>query len=83
MIGWEELSRMVGETFQKLTPEQQSRCVIMANNYGTKYDMPPVISYNDSYIFWDPVYYCSDPKTDINLVYQEELQNRLERYHND
>ena len=133
MIGWKELSRLVGETFQKLTPEQQARCVIMANNYGeagsvnfygTRYDMPPVISYNDSYIFWapesidaeylikigdsdnleelfkqvnivgristpyarqegNPVYFCADPKTDVNLVYQEELQNRLERYNHD
>jgi 4-amino-4-deoxy-L-arabinose transferase-like glycosyltransferase len=133
MIGWEELSRMVGETFQKLTQEQQARCVIMANNYGeagsvnfygTKYNMPPVISFNDSYIFWapesidaeylikigdsdnleelfdqvdiigristpharqegTPVYFCANPKTDVNLVYQEELQNRLERYHYD
>ncbi len=133
MIGWEELSLMVGETFQKLTPEQRARCVIMANNYGeagsvnfygTKYNLPQVISFNDSYIFWapesidaeylikigdsdnleeifhqvdivgristpharqggTPVYFCADPKTDVNLVYQEELQNRLERYHYD
>jgi hypothetical protein len=133
MIGWEELSEMVGETFQQLTSEQRERCVILANNYGeagsvnfygTKYDLPTVISYNDSYIFWapesidgeylikigdsdnlhdlfnqvdvvgristpyarqegTPVYFCADPKTDVNLVYQEELQNRLERYHYD
>jgi hypothetical protein len=133
MIGWEELTRIVGETFQKLTPEQRAKCVIMANNYGeagsvnfygTKYNMPAVISFNDSYIFWapdsiyaeylikigdsdnleelfeqvdivgristpharqegTPVYFCANPKTDINLVYQEELQNRLERYHYD
>ena len=133
MIGWEELSRMVGETYQRLTHEQQAKCTILANNYGeagsinfygTKYDLPTVISYSDSYIFWapesidgeylikigdsdnlhelfnqvdivgristpyarqegTPVYFCADPKTDVNLVYQEELQNRLERYHND
>jgi len=133
MIGWEELSQMVGETFQKLTPEQRARCVIMANNYGeagsvnfygTKYNLPQVISFNDSYIFWapesidaeylikigdsdnleeifhqvdivgristpharqegTPVYFCADPKTEVNLVYQEELRNRLERYHYD
>jgi hypothetical protein len=132
MIGWEELSRIVGETYQKLTPEQQQRCVILANNYGeagsvnfygTKYGLPQVISFNDSYIFWapesidaetlikigdsdnledlfhrveivgristpharqegTPVYLCTDPKTDINLVYQKELQNRLDRYYN-
>jgi len=131
MIGWEELSRMVGETYQKLTPLQKARCLIMANNYGeagsvnfygTKYDLPPVISFNDSYIYWapesidaeylikiggsdnleelfelvdivgristpharqegTPVYFCADPRKDINLVYQEELKNRLERYH--
>lgn len=131
MIGWEELSRIVGETYQKLTPEQQARCLILANNYGeagsvnfygTKYDLPTVISYNDSYLFWapesidgeylikigdsdnlqelynqvdmvgsistpharqegTPVYFCADPKTDINHVYQEELKERLERYH--
>jgi len=133
MIGWEELSRMVGETYQNLTHEQQAKCVILANNYGeagsvnfygTKYNLPAVISYNDSYIFWapesingeylikigdsdnleelfhqvdivgristpyarqegTPVYFCAEPKTDVNLVYQEELQNRLERYHYD
>ncbi len=130
MIGWEELSRIVGETYQKLTPEQQSKCVILANNYGeagsvnfygTKYGLPRVISYNDSYIFWapesidveylikigdsddmeelfnqveivgristpyarqegTPVYFCGSPKTDINRVYQEERQSRLDRY---
>lgn len=133
MTGWQELSGMVGETYQELTPEQQARCVILANNYGeagsvnfygTKYGLPPVISYNDSYIFWTPesidaaylikigdsdnleelyglvnivgristpharqegtpVYFCADPLTDINQVYQEERKNRLKRYHND
>ena len=130
MIGWEELSRIVGETYQKLSPEQQSKCVILANNYGeagsvnfygTKYGLPGVISYHDSYIFWSPesidveylikigesddleelfnqveivgristpharqegtpVYFCGGPKTDINRVYQEERQSRLDRY---
>lgn len=131
MIGWEELSQIVWETYQKLTTEQQARCLILANNYGeagslnfygTKYNLPQVVSFNDSYIFWapesidieylikigdsdnleelfkqvgivgristpharqegTPVYFCTDPKTDINPVYQEELQERLERYH--
>jgi hypothetical protein len=133
MIGWEELSGIVGETFLTLTPEQQAKCVILANNYGeagsvnfygSKYGLPPVISFNDSYIFWapesidadylikigdsdnleelfhqveivgristpharqegTPVYFCADPKRDVNIVYQEELQRRLERYQYD
>ncbi|KPL12544.1 MAG: hypothetical protein AMS26_17240, partial [Bacteroides sp. SM23_62] len=133
MIGWVELSGIVGETFLNLTPEQQAKCVILANNYGEagsvnfyglKYGLPPVISFNDSYIFWapesidadylikigdsdnleelfhqveivgristpharqegTPVYFCADPKRDVNLVYQEELQRRLEGYQYD
>ncbi len=132
MIGWEELSGIVGKTFLRLTPDQQTRCVIMANNYGeagsvnfygSKYGLPPVISFNDSYIFWapesidadylikigdsdnleelfhqveivgristpharqegTPVYFCTDPKKDVNLVYRQELQSRLQRYDN-
>jgi hypothetical protein len=130
MIGWKELSGIVAGTFGQLTPEQQSRCVILANNYGEagsvnfygkKYRLPPVICFNDSYVFWaprsidaetlikigesdnldelfehvgitgristpharqegTPVYVCAGPKKDLNRVYQEELQGRLERY---
>jgi hypothetical protein len=63
MIGWKELSRIVGKAYQALTPEQRSRCIIMANNYGeagsvnfygAEYGLPRVISYNDSYVFWAP-----------------------------
>jgi hypothetical protein len=63
MIGWKELAGIVGKTYTSLNPEQQASCVIFANNYGeagsvnfygTSYDLPTVISYNDSYIFWAP-----------------------------
>jgi hypothetical protein len=63
MIGWQELSEIVASTFGQLTPEQQSECVILANNYGEagsvnfygkKYGLPPVICFNDSYVFWAP-----------------------------
>ena len=133
MIGWEELSSIVGSKFAELTPEQQAKCLVLANNYGEagsvnfygkKYGLPPVVSFNDSYVFWapgsidaeylikigdsddleelfhhveitgristpyarqegTPVYFCADPKTDLNQVYQEQLQQRLERYQAD
>ncbi len=63
MIGWRELAGIVGRTYDSLSPEERSRCVIFANNYGeagsvnfygTSYGLPPVISYNDSYLFWAP-----------------------------
>jgi hypothetical protein len=131
MIGWEELSGIVGGAFEKLNPEQQSRCVIIANNYGeagsvnfygTKYGLPRAISFHDSYIFWapesidadylikigdsdnleelfhhveiigrittpharqegTPIYFCAEPKIDVNRVYQDDLKDRMVRYH--
>ncbi len=63
MIGWKELSTIVGEKYASLSPEQKSKTTLFANNYGeagsvnfygSRYGMPPVISYNDSYLFWAP-----------------------------
>jgi 4-amino-4-deoxy-L-arabinose transferase-like glycosyltransferase len=63
MIGWRELAGIVGRTYDSLSPGERSRCVIFSNNYGeagavnfygTPYGLPPVISYNDSYLFWAP-----------------------------
>lgn len=63
MIGWKELTDMVGGKYASLSPEQKSKTSIFANNYGeagsvnfygSRYGMPPVISYNDSYLFWAP-----------------------------
>jgi hypothetical protein len=134
MIGWKELAGIVQQAYLRMSPEQQDSCVILANNYGeagsvnfygTKYDLPRVISFNDSYVFWTPesvddarylikigyddnleslfnhveivgristaharqegtpVYFCTDPKTDLNLIYREERQERLEKYQKD
>jgi hypothetical protein len=63
MIGWRELTSIVAGTYQSLEPREREQCVIFANNYGeagsvnfygTAYDLPAVISYNDSYIYWAP-----------------------------
>jgi hypothetical protein len=63
MIGWKELTAIVADAYTSLSPDQQSRCSIFANNYGeagsvnfygTSFGLPRVISYNDSYIFWAP-----------------------------
>ena len=63
MIGWNELTEIVHSAFQELTPDEQKRCTLFANNYGEagsvnflgkKYALPEVICYNDSYLFWAP-----------------------------
>lgn len=93
MIGWQELAGMVGETYEKLTPEQQARCVIMANNYGEagsvnfygkKYGLPPVISFHDSYLLWAPESITADFLIKIGdsdnleaLFHQVEIVGRI------
>ena len=63
MIGWNELTEIVHSAFHELTPDEQKRCTLYANNYGEagsvnflgkKYALPEVICYNDSYLFWAP-----------------------------
>jgi len=63
MIGWNELTEIVHSAYLELTPDEQKRCALFANNYGEagsvnflgdKYGLPEVICYNDSYLFWAP-----------------------------
>ncbi|KPK80834.1 MAG: hypothetical protein AMS27_16030 [Bacteroides sp. SM23_62_1] len=63
MIGWKELTEIVRNAYESLTPEEQQHCTIFANNYGEagainfygkKYGLPHVISFNDSYLYWAP-----------------------------
>jgi hypothetical protein len=63
MIGWEELTQIVYDAYQGLTPAEKERCTIFANNYGEagainfygkKLGLPPAISFNDSYLYWAP-----------------------------
>lgn len=97
MIGWEELSGIVGKAYLSLSPEQRSRCSIFADNYGeaasvnfygNRYGLPPVISYNDSYIFWAPdsiqaeylIKIGTDPNLG-NLYHHVEIVGRISTPH--
>ena len=63
MIGWKELSGIVSEAYNSLTPAEKERCTIFANNYGEagainfygkKLGLPTAISFSDSYLYWAP-----------------------------
>jgi len=97
MIGWEELAAIVGDTWQSLSPEQQSACSIFSNNYGeagsvnfygSKYDLPPVISYSDSYLLWAPdgikaeyLIKIGDDSNLPNLYHKVEVVGRITTPH--
>jgi hypothetical protein len=61
MFGWKGMTAAVGRAFARLTPEEQSKCVILCNNYGEagaidyygkKYNLPKTISGHNNYWFW-------------------------------
>jgi len=85
MIGWEELAAIVGEKYNSLSPDQQSTCTLITNNYGeagslnfygVKYGLPTAISYNDSYLFWAPESIRAD-----HLIKIGSSDNLEELYH--
>jgi 4-amino-4-deoxy-L-arabinose transferase-like glycosyltransferase len=62
-FGWEEMTATVAGVFKKLTPEEQSACVIYVRNYGEagaidffggKYGLPNALCGHNNYWLWGP-----------------------------
>jgi len=63
MFGWEEITQKVAHAYHSLTPEQQKRTQIYADNYGeagalhhfaAAYNLPEVVSLSSSFALWAP-----------------------------
>ena len=63
MFGWEELVDEVERAYKSLSPEEQARCSIFAQNYGEagaidyfgpSYGLPRAISPHNNYYLWGP-----------------------------
>jgi hypothetical protein len=63
MFGWEELARSVSDVYQELSPEDQAKCCIFAQNYGEagaidffgrEYGLPKAIAGHNNYWLWGP-----------------------------
>ena len=63
MLGWDELTKKVADTYNSLTPEQQKNTIIIADNYGEAgaihhygylYGLPDAISLDSSFALWAP-----------------------------
>lgn len=61
--GWENLATSVARVYSALPPEERSRAVILAANYGQagalefyapRYGLPPAISGHNNYWLWGP-----------------------------
>ncbi len=63
MLGWDEIARKTASVYHQLTPAQQQRTVIFADNYGeagalhvyrNRYQLPEVVCLNSSFVLWAP-----------------------------
>jgi hypothetical protein len=63
MFGWEEVAQQVAAYYQRLSPEEQRKTAIFANNYGDggaidffgpRYGLPKAIGNHQNYWIWGP-----------------------------
>ncbi len=61
MFGWKTMTAVVADAYARLTPDEQSKCVILCNNYGEaaaidyfgkEYHLPKAISGHNNYWLW-------------------------------
>jgi len=63
MTGWKEIGEKVTDVYLALSPRQRTSCDIFCQHYGQagavmfygkKVEIPQPISFNGSFVFWDP-----------------------------
>lgn len=61
--GWEEMASAVADVYNRLTPEEKSKCIIIGSGYGyagaidyfgPKYGLPNALGAQNSYFLWGP-----------------------------
>ena len=61
MLGWENMAATIANVYHHLPPSDQTRCAILAGNYGeagaidiyaSEYGLPKAISGHNNYYFW-------------------------------
>jgi len=68
-FGWQEMVAATAQVYHSLTPEEQSKTAIFANNYGEagaidffgpNYGLPKAISGHQNYFYWGPRNYTGE-----------------------
>jgi hypothetical protein len=94
-FGWENMVDTIAQVYHTLTPEEQSKCIIFARNYGEaaaidffgkKYGLPNAICAHNNYWIWGQSQI--DKAYDVAIIFggskdvQENLQDlrRPDRY---
>ncbi|HEY1243044.1 MAG TPA: glycosyltransferase family 39 protein [Bryobacteraceae bacterium] len=82
-FGWEEMVAVVGQTWNRLPPNERGSCGVFAQNYGEagavdffgrRYGLPPALSGHQTYYLWGPRGYSGNC-----LIVVADRQATLER----
>jgi hypothetical protein len=84
MFGWPEMIGKVAEAYNKLSPEEKTKCGIFAQNYGDaaavdffgpRYGLPHALSGHNNYFLWGP-----DGYTGEVMIVMGDRREALEKY---
>ena len=68
-FGWEELARMVSESYLNLPQDERSRAIVLGENYGhagaleywsSRHELPPVYGTHNNFWIWGPPEVATD-----------------------
>ncbi|HTR81924.1 MAG TPA: glycosyltransferase family 39 protein [Bacteroidota bacterium] len=85
MFGWEDKAAAVARIFHSLSPDDQKKCAIFADNYGRcgaidfyseKYNLPKSIGPHNNYWIWGPRDYTGE----LVLVLGGDLKGKTDRF---
>jgi hypothetical protein len=89
MFGWPEMAQTVAAYFHTLSPEEQRRTAIFANNYGDagaidffgpKYGLPKSIGGHQNYWIWGARQYTGESLIVLGERQERNMQTKCESY---
>ena len=89
MFGWEEMAQSAAAYYRTLSPEEQKKTVVFANNYGDagaidffgpKYGLPKSIANHQSYWIWGPREYTGESLIVLGDRDERNMQTKCTSY---
>lgn len=89
MFGWEEIAQRVAVYYHTLSPEEQRKTAIFANNYGDggaidffgpKYGLPKAIGGHQNYWIWGPREYTGESLIVLGDGDERNMQTKCASY---
>jgi hypothetical protein len=89
MFGWEGIAQRVGAYYHTLSPEEQRKTAIFANNYGDagaidffgpKYGLPKAIGGHQNYWIWGPRDYTGESMIVLGEGDERNMQTKCTSY---